>query len=254
MLDLFADGQTVLVEDDEAQGLEPNAVLERADGTLPTLLGPGRPIALSPDGGWVATRSRDLDRLLLVPAGAGATVEVPLSNLLLGRGTWSHDGRRLWIAARKKDETRRQLFPVDVARRTLLDPIASNVLPLPIAISPDDRWIAAAGADGNLTVYPVAGGEPTHISSVEGRHRPTPAGWTSTGELWAVLPLATPPRLVRVQIPSGKITRTIEVDLREFGSDELSDARITPDESIVVVESVAWRVRLELVRGIPADR
>jgi len=39
-----------------------------------------------------------------------------------------------------------------------------------------------------------------------------------------------------------------------MGGDELEDARITPDESLLVVEYEFWRGRLELVKGIPAER
>ena len=149
-----------------------------------------------------------------------------------------------------------QLFPVDVATRKLLEPIAaSDLLPnAPIAISPDDQWIAAPGPDGVLTVYPVKKGEPVKISSVQADLSPLPAGWTSTGELWVSLPGATSPRLVRVELPSGKITRSMDVDLREIGGDEMAEARITPDESLLAVEYWIWRSRLELMKGIPADR
>src|SRR5262249_47462285 len=123
----------------------------------------------------------------------------------------------------------------------------------PIAISPDDRWIAATGADRALTLYPVNKGEPVRISSVEAELTPSLAGWTSTGELWIAVQ-ATPPRLIRVELPSGRITRSIDVDLRQLGGDEMLGAGITPDESLVAIEYVAWRTRLELVKGIPADR
>ena len=201
--------------------------------------------------------STDWQGLFLVPTGAGTTEEVPLpSSLVLGgRGQWSRDGRRVWIVARQNDQAKVQLFPVDVATRKVLEPIAgSDVLSWGIAISPDDRWIAASGADGVLTVYPVNKGEPIRISSLQAALSPFAAGWASTGELWVALPGATPPRLVRIEVPTGKVTRSIDVDLSQFGGDEMSDARITPDGSLLAVEYWVWRSRLELMKGIPADR
>src|SRR5262249_5686756 len=208
-------------------------------------LGSGVPLALSPDGRRVALASRDQRRLFLVPTGAGATEEVPLSSLMMGLGQWSRDGRRLWITARRKDDGRFQLFPVDVETRKVLEPIAgSDVLPTaPIAISPDDRWLAASAADRGLIVYPVNTGEPIRISSVQADLSPFPAGWTTTGELWVGLPGATPPRLVRVELPTGKITRSMDIDLREIGGDEIGDARISLDESLLAVEYAVWRAR-----------
>jgi hypothetical protein len=105
-----------------------------------------------------------------------------------------------------------------------------------------------------LTVYPVKKGEPVQVSSVLADLRPFPAGWTSTGELWVSLVGARPPRLVRIEIPTGKITRSIDVDLRELGGDAMTDARITPDESLLAVEYWRYQSRLELMKGMPADR
>jgi len=256
LVDLSLDGRMLLFLDGEVWAFETNAVLGPTDGTPPKVLGAGVPLALSPDGRTVAMTSRDQRGLFLVPTGAGMTEEVPLSSLVVGLGQWSRDGRRLWIVARQNDHDRFQLFPVDVATRKLLEPIAgSDILTgNGIVISPDDRWIAAAGADRVLTVYPVSKGEPIRISSLQADLSPFPAGWTSTGELWVGLPGATPPRLVRVEFPTGKITRSIDIDLREIGGDEITDARITPDESVLAVEYHVFRGRLELMKGIPADR
>ncbi|HZW90201.1 MAG TPA: WD40 repeat domain-containing protein [Myxococcaceae bacterium] len=256
IVDLSQDGRALLFVDGEVWGFEQNAVLGATDGTPPKVLGPGVPIALSPDGRRVAMTSRDQHGLVLVPTGAGTTEEVLVEGLVLNIGQWSRDGRRLWIEARRNDNARVQLFPVDVATRKLLEPIAgSDIIPYPaIAISPDDRWIAAAGADRVLTVYPVNKGEPIRISSLQSDLSPFPAGWTSTGELWVGLPGATPPRVVRVEFPTGKITRSIDIDLREIGGDYMTDSRITPDESLLAIEYEIWQGRLELMKGIPPDR
>src|SRR5262249_15990717 len=257
IVDLSRDGRTLLFFDGEVFGYETTAVLGATDGQSPKVLGPGVPLALPPDGRTVAMTSGDQRRLFLVPAAAGTTEEVPLSSLVVGIGQWSRDGRRLWISARQSDHAGFQLIPVDVATRKLLDPIAgSDIIQTAIAISPDDHWIAATGADRVLTVYPVNKGEPIRMSSLEAALSPTLAGWTKTGELWVLLQDATPPRLVRVELPSGKITRSIDLDLRQVGGGAInvSDVRITPDESLLVVEYHLRRGRLELVRGIPADR
>jgi hypothetical protein len=261
LMDLSPDGRMLLAVDLEAQQVDPKALLGATDGTSPTILSAGVPLALSPDGRTVAMTSRDTRGLFLVPTGAGTTEEVPLpSSLVLGGlGQWSRDGRRLWITARQNERAGFQLFPVDVATRKLLEPIAGSDIYISaqsaeIAISADGLWIAATGADQVLTVYPVDKGEPIRISSLQAALSPFPAGWTSAGELWVALPGATPPRLVRIEFPTGKVTRSIDIDLRQLGADNITDARITPDESLLAIEYEVWRGRLELVRGIPADR
>jgi Tol biopolymer transport system component len=257
MMDLSPDGRMLLFFDGEAFGYETIALLGATDGTSPKVLGAGVPLALSPDGRTVAMTSRDQRRLFLVPTGAGTTEEVPLSSLVVGpSGQWSRDGRRLWITARQNDFAGFQLFPVDVATRKLLEPIAGSYIigSTPIAIAPDDRWIAARGAHWGVTVYPVNNGDPIRISSLQAALSPQPAGWASTSELWVLLRGATPPRLARVEVPTGKITRSIDVDLRQLDGDQITDARITPDESLLAVEYMVWRGRLDLMKGIPADR
>src|SRR5262249_35480396 len=124
--DLSVDGRMLLFLDGEVFGHPTSAVLGATDGTSPKVLGPGVPVALSPDGRTVAMTSWDQRRLFLVPTGAGTTEEVPLSSLVAATGQWSRDGRRLWIAARQNDHARFQLFPVDVATRKLLEPIAGS--------------------------------------------------------------------------------------------------------------------------------
>ena len=146
-----------------------------------------------------------------------------------------------------------------MATGKLLEPIAGSNIQMGsqnagIEISPDGRWIAAAGADQVMTVYPADKGEPIRISSLQAAFSPFPAGWTSAGELWVALPGATPPRLVRVELATGKTARSIDIDLRQLGAQNITDARITPDESLLAIEYEVWRGRLELVRGIPADR
>jgi len=229
-------------------------VLGATDGTSPTVLGPGLPLALSPDGRMVAMTSRDGHRLFIVPSGAGTTEEVPLSNILVRGGQWSRDGRQLWITARQGDHARFQLFPVDVASRKLLEPIAGSDIrtSAELAISQDDRWLAASGADRVLTVYPLSKGEPMRISSLQTDPPPFPAGWTSSGGLWVGLPGATP-RLVKLELPTGKIIRSVDIDLHEVGGD-MEDARIIPDESLLAVQYSVWRGRLELMTDIPVDR
>jgi hypothetical protein len=257
--DLSPDGRKLLFGDGELWGINTSghthAVLAATDGTPPKVLGPGIPLALSPDGRTVAITSQDQLRLFLVPTGAGRTEEVPLSGLVVGNGNgqWSRDGHRLWIEARQNDRAEFRLFPVDVASRRLLEPIAgSDVLDEPMLISPDDRWIAAIGADRVVTVYPLSKGEPIRISSLQTEPRPFPAGWTSSGGLWVGLPGATP-RLVKLELPTGKIIRSVDIDLHEVGGD-MEDARIVPDESVLAVGYSVWRGRLELMTDIPVDR
>jgi len=255
--DFSTDGHTVLFSDGEIGATESQVVMRDTDGTPPKVLGPGSALALSPDQKTVAMTSSDQRRLFLVPTAAGTTTEVPLPGLLVTLGQWSRDGRRLWIAARPSDRAELRLYPVDLASRRVLEPIpGSTLLPdTPIAISPDDRWIAVPGADQVPTVYPVGTGEqPIRITSVPADLRPFPAGWANNNELWLGLRGGIPPRLVKVELPSQKILRSVDIDLHTVPEGhELADARISRDESVIAVEYTAWGGRLEAMHGLPPD-
>jgi Tol biopolymer transport system component len=254
--DLSPDGRTLLFSDGEVGASEMQVVMRQTDGAAPKVLGPGFAIALAPDRRTAAMVSTDGHRLLLVPTAAGTTSEVALSDLVVGAGQWSHDGRRLWVTARPSDRPELRLYAVDVTSRRVLEPIpGSEVLPdTPIAISPDDRWIAVSGPDQVPTVYSVQGEPPIRITSIPPDVKPTPAGWSKNNELWLVQLRAVPPRLVKVALPGQEILRSIDIDLREPVAHELTDARISKDESVVAVQYLSWQGRLEAMHGIPPDR
>jgi hypothetical protein len=255
--DLSPDGRMLLFSDGEVGAPEMQVVMRQTDGAAPKVLGPGFAIALSPDRRTAAMISTDLRRLLLVPTSVGTTSEVPLPNLVVGAGGWSHDGRRLWLTARPSDRPELRLYAVDVTSRRVLEPIpGSEALPdTPVALSPDDARIAVTGADQVPTVYSVGMGEPPfRITSVPADLKPSPAGWSRNNELWLALLRAVPPRLVKVELPGQRLVRSIDIDLHEPVGHELTDVRISQDESVVAVQYVSWQGRLEAMHGIPPDR
>jgi hypothetical protein len=252
--DLSPDGRKLLFSD-SAHG-QTYAVLRETDGKPAKVLGPGIAFALSPDGKTAALLPKEEDRLVLAPTGAGLAVEVAVPGLEVQGAQFSRNGRRLWIAAHHKDRAGSQLYPIDVASRRLLEPIPdSDVAPFtPIAVSPDDRWIAISGTGHVPTLIPTAGGEPTRITTVSPEFRPFPAGWSSDGALWLGFRSAKPARLVRVALPSQKITRTLDLELYEPGGYEIHDARISQDESLVVLEYPSFEGWLALIDGLALDR
>jgi hypothetical protein len=91
------------------------------------------------------------------------------------------------------------------------------------------------------------------ITSIPPEQRPIVAGWATDDELWVCVRGATAPKLVRVNVRTGQITGSRNVELRRSGHHEVTDARISRDGSVVVVQYFGARARLELMR-IPADR
>ena len=70
---------------------------------VPVKLGPGPPVALSPDGRWVVTIDEtEQQNLLLLPTGAGDPRPLPPTGLaMISRGTFFPDGRRLALIGAK---------------------------------------------------------------------------------------------------------------------------------------------------------
>jgi serine/threonine protein kinase/dipeptidyl aminopeptidase/acylaminoacyl peptidase len=111
LADLSSDGRTLLFyEWGEGVGARPTAFVRRTDGSDPTRLGEGRPLALSPDGQWaLAVRGDAAQQLVLLPIGAGEAKLLPRGNVaeFLDWAAWSPSGRQVIFAARELPDVRR---------------------------------------------------------------------------------------------------------------------------------------------------
>ena len=253
---LSEDGRMVLF-DDGAPGAT-SVLLRDLTAKQPKSLGPGFAIALSSDRRTVAMVSPDHSAVRLVPTGPGATEQVPVPGLLVQDevGAWSRDGKTLWFTARPSGQVGVHLHSIEIASRKVLGPRPGiELLPdTPIALSPDETRIAVTSPDRGISVHSLSDGRAVRITSIPPEQRPVPAGWASDDELWVGVRGGTPPKLVQVNVGTGQITRSRNIELRHGGHHEVTDARISRDGSVVVVQYFGARARLELMRGIPADR
>jgi eukaryotic-like serine/threonine-protein kinase len=253
---LSEDGRMVLF-DDGAPGAT-SVLLRDLTARQPKNLGPGFAIALSPDHRTVAMVSPDHSAVRLVPTGPGATEQVPVPGLLVQDevGAWSRDGKTLWFTGRRSGQVGVHLYSIEIATRKVLGPHPSiELLPdTPLALSPDEQRIAVAAPDRGISVHSLPDGPIVRISSIPPEQRPVPAGWASDDELWVGVRGSTPPALVRVNVRTGQSLGSRKIELRHGGHHEITDARISRDGSVVVVQYFGARARLELMRGIPTDR
>ena len=250
---LSEDGRMVLFDD----GAGPWVLLRDLTAKQPKNLGSGFSIALSPDRKTVAMASLDHGTVRLVPTGPGSTEQVPVPGLLVQEdvGAWSRDGRTLWFTARPSGQVGVHLHSIEVATRKVLGPAPGiDLLPdTPLAFSPDERRIAVVAPDRTIAVHVLAGGPAVRLT-LPAEQRPIPSGWASDDELWVCLRGASPPRLVEVNVRTGQINRSRNIELRRSGHHEVADARISRDGSALVVQYFGARAQLELMRGIPPDR
>src|ERR1700750_2983760 len=253
---LSEDGRMVLF-DDGAPGAT-SVLLRDLMAKQPKSLGPGFAIALSSDHRTVAMLSPDHSTLRLVPTGPGAPEPGPVPGLVVQEevGAWSRDGKTLWFTARRSGQVGVHLYSIEIVSRKVLGPQPGiELLPdTPIALSPDESRIAVAAPDRGISVHSLPDGPVFRVASIPPEQRPVPAGWASDDELWVAVRGATPLALVRVNVRTGQIARSRSIELRHGGHHEITDARISRDGSVVIVQYFGARARLELMRGIPADR
>ncbi|HEV8232512.1 MAG TPA: protein kinase [Thermoanaerobaculia bacterium] len=154
--DLSDDGRRVLLSEVGGGGGAKGAVyLRPTDGSDAIRLGDGQGLALSPDGKWALATSNERPELLLYPTGVGQRRTLPVSGFESYQSArWLPDGKRLFFNANVRGR---------VTRCYLLD--LAGGAPRPVgpeggscsASSPDGKWLAVNGSDGDLSLLAVDG-------------------------------------------------------------------------------------------------
>jgi dipeptidyl aminopeptidase/acylaminoacyl peptidase len=200
---LSADGTWLLMNENREVG--PGTYLRSTDGrkTIPLSSDIGR--GLSPDARWalVQTRNPNNPQLKLVPAGAGAARDLPLSAglaLVEFVAKWSSEGHRLFVPLRSTSDgaLRVHMWENDGPWKAVTPP---GVMP-PFVVSPNGQTVAMADSQGVVTLYPVDGGSPTPLAGELGR----PMHWSADGrELLLAGPELLPMRIYRRDLATGRI-------------------------------------------------
>ncbi|HVG31217.1 MAG TPA: protein kinase [Pyrinomonadaceae bacterium] len=166
--DLSADGRTFAFEY-YGRGSSANysAYVRRTDGSPAVQLGEGAPLAISPDGKWVLARLAAPPQLTLLPTGAGEVRRLERGNVeQFGDAGWFPDGRRIIFNGREPGgQTRCYAQEIEGGAARAVTP-AGVAATSPALVSPDGRYVVAAGGQGRRALYPVGGGEPRPIPNL----------------------------------------------------------------------------------------
>ncbi len=165
-VELSKDGGLLLFEEQgdgaaDSLGTRYGIYVRSTDGSPAVRLGEGRPLGLSPDGGWALAETGQ--SLVLIPTAAGGPRPLPAAPLTFLAATWFPDGRRILLTAHEPDRQ---------SRLYVQDPSGGG--PRPITpegvvgagsrganpISPDGRRLALSSAEHSLLIQPVEGGNP----------------------------------------------------------------------------------------------
>ncbi|HVO13202.1 MAG TPA: serine/threonine-protein kinase [Vicinamibacteria bacterium] len=166
--DLSDDGEQLLTSEGDAPGRMGGsgvtaAYVRPTRGGPPVRLGPGTPLALSPNGKWALMASLGERPLFSVtPTGAGTPRTLPLDRFAAIDAAWFLDDGRLVVDARE-GTARSRAFLVD----------SSGVGPRPIMpegfVSVRGSFggdgVLGAAPDGALARYPLRGGGPEPIAA-----------------------------------------------------------------------------------------
>jgi Tol biopolymer transport system component len=206
--DLSADGTMLLFSEGGGETSGGSTVyLRKTDGSAAVRLGEGNSLALSPDGRWALSTTKDNSELHLLPTGVGEARQI--ERRLVDSYDWAGflpDGKQILFAGRAKGRSGR-LFVQNLG--------AGANEPRPVtpegagggyaghAISPDGRSVTGPAADGRFLIYPVEGGTPAPIAGL--LEEEVPAQWSADGRyLYVYRPIEVPARIFRLDLSTGR--------------------------------------------------
>jgi hypothetical protein len=227
---LSDDGTRILsYEGGKAVG-EDEILLSNLARPTPTNLGPGQALDLSHDGKWVAAlRANAPTKLWLLPTGPGMarSVDAPGLGRILAAGFF-RDGKRMALLAQPEDLSLPRVYLLELEGPRLRPISPPGGVDAQVAVSPDEKWVAAKGADGILTAYPVEGGEPMRATEFGPAHRLV--GWLKDGSLLAFERYVVPAPVRRLDPRSRAISLfTTLTPADRTGVPQINKARVTPD-------------------------
>jgi eukaryotic-like serine/threonine-protein kinase len=254
--DLSSDGRSlVFYEWGEGVGARPTIFIRKTDGGDAIQLGEGRPLALSPDGRWVAAvQGSPTLQLVLLPTGAGEARRLPRGSVAeyLDWAAWSPDGRRIVFAGRESTDVRRTYVQdVDGGDPRPVTPDGF----VGIVLSPDGRSVVAVDRYGEYYVCSL--GQPTEPRPLAGyRDGDVPLQWSADGRAVFVreagnltLRIDTLDLATGTRRPWKALTPPDPTAVIDIGSDP-GQIRITPDGKAYAYTYWTFEGELYLAEGL----
>jgi len=225
------DGKKVL-SFESGVGASPNilAVLRNLDQPAPIQLGVGRGLALTADGSHaLVSRTDPRNELLrLISTGPGEARDFTVPGLERAyTASFFHDGKRVALFGKTQGGPSR-IFVYEFGRDELR-PISPELNPgYSVAVSPDDRWVAAVEGDGTPTLFPVDGGPPQPVKELGPKWQVI--GWLHDGSLLAFERNVLPSAVVRFDPRTRAVTKFGSLTPPDAaGVPRLTKVMVTPD-------------------------
>ena len=233
--DLSADGTQVLLTDHGA-GVRGSTYLRPTNGGPAVRLGEGWGMGLSADARWALigflnAELSSLEKLILVPTGAGEPIPVPTGPLEQIAGAWHVSADRVGLMAAEPGRPRRA-FMVELPSGEVraITPEGTQAIP---GLLPDGSVLGLS--EGNaLGVYPVTGGRarelPYLLPAPACCPRPMPLRVSGDGRFLFVWEGIAPGRTARIDLATGRrIPWKVLFPGDPAGVAHIRDIRLTPD-------------------------
>ncbi len=233
--DLSPDGQWVLFDEEgEGGGHDYTVYIRKTDGSPAIRLGPGRAVALSPDGKWALAEDVKTRQYVLYPTGAGEQRQLTHDNIMHGVGGWTPNGKWIVFGGFEPDKKARTwIMPGEGGKAQPLTPegIVGN------QVTPDGERVLVRDPEGKYFLYPLhSNGSPSPVPQLNTDDNAIE--WAADGHTLFVREAAQKAwsmRVVRVDLNTGKREFFKEVDPPDrSGILALGPIQITPDGTTYV--------------------
>ena len=206
--DISADGRVMLFDESaEGGGSTGSVYLRPTDGSPAVRLGEGTGRGISPDGQWAVCAMMGADQvgqIYILPTGVGEPRPIPTGSLFCHHAVWLPDNRNLVVSAHEPGKGIR-LYRLDTTTGEAVAFTPEGMDYLEVRLLPGGREVSGLGADQDHWVYPLDGGDPRPIPTLERTDRIV--CWLADGN--AVLTYRMnelPARIYRVDLQSGERT------------------------------------------------
>jgi dipeptidyl aminopeptidase/acylaminoacyl peptidase len=223
------------------------AFLRKTDRSPALMLGEGQPVAISPDGKWVATLD-DLNafNVGLLPTGVGRPQQLTSNGWDYSRAmSWYADGKALLVNAREPGHQQRS-YRLDIATKKLT-PISPEGVG-GCMLSRDDKLIACYA--GTVPKIYTATGDAVRslpeVSGQDGLDR-----WRSDGKALLVWNFGSTMRLDRMDAVTGQRTTVREIKSSDqAGVVSMGPCRSTPDTKSYICSEHRALIDLFVATGL----